>query len=112
MKRIDGNLLRGHLETVVLAVLERREAHGFEIMQHLDSKSRGMLALKEGTLYPVLYRLENSGYISGEWDDETATRRGPRRRIYRMTKKGLKELEKRREAWSEFVSVVGSMVET
>lgn len=111
MARIDGNLLRGHLETVVLAVLERREAHGFEIMQHLDSKSRGMLALKEGTLYPVLYRLENNGYITGKWDDEKVARRGPQRRVYRITKKGKGELARRRKVWDEFVSVVGSMVE-
>lgn len=111
MKRIDGNVLRGHLETVVLAVLERRDAHGFEVMQHLDEKSRGMLALKEGTLYPVLYRLEDKGYVSGKWDDKNAERLGPRRRVYSITKKGKGELTRRRKDWTEFVNVVGAMVE-
>ena len=62
MAKIEGNMLRGHLESMVLTVLERGDAHGFEIMQRLDEKGRGALHLKEGTLYPTLYRLENGSF--------------------------------------------------
>lgn len=111
MAKIEGNMLRGHLETMVLAVLERGDAHGFEIMQRLDEKGRGALHLKEGTLYPTLYRLEHAGCVKARWDEDTKKSKGPRRRIYKLTKKGTRELGKRREAWHEFVAIVGPMVE-
>lgn len=111
MEKIEGNLLRGHLESMVLATLVRGDAHGFEVMQRLDGEARGAFHLKEGTLYPVLYRLENAGHVKGRWDDDTGKSRGPRRRIYTITKKGKRELEKRRATWQNFVSVVGRIVE-
>ena len=78
---IDKDHLRGHLETMVLSTLEKRTAHGFEIIQRLEKKGCNLLRLKEGTLYPALYRLEEAGYINGEWEDNSSERRGPRRRI-------------------------------
>ena len=110
MEKIQGNMLRGHVETMVLAVLSNDDAHGFEIMQRLDQESRGILHLKEGTLYPTLYRLEESGAVKARWDDGDESK-GPRRRIYHITKKGKRELAKRRDEWQTFVSVVGSIVE-
>ncbi len=111
MEKIQGNMLRGHVETMVLAVLSNGDAHGFEIMQRLDRESRGILHLKEGTLYPTLYRLEESGAVKARWDEESSKSKGPRRRIYRITKKGKRELAKRRDEWQTFVSVIGSVVE-
>ncbi len=110
MEKIQGNMLRGHVETMVLAVLSNGDAHGFEIMQRLDRESRGILHLKEGTLYPTLYRLEESGAVKARWDDGDESM-GPRRRIYRLTQKGKRELAKRRDEWQTFVSVIGSIVE-
>lgn len=110
MEKIQGNMLRGHVETMVLAVLSNGDAHGFEIMQRLDQESRGILHLKEGTLYPTLYRLEKSGAVKAHWDDGDGSK-GPRRRIYRLTQKGKRELAKRRDEWQTFVSVIGSIVE-
>ena len=96
---------RNDYDLIILDIM-LPDIDGYEVMQQLDAKSRGMLGLKEGTLYPVLYRLEGRGFIAARWEDESAPRRGPRRRIYRVTKKGLKELEKRRAAWTTFVSVI------
>ncbi len=111
MKTISGNELRGHLETILLAALERGDAHGFELMQRLTKRGRGLLQLKEGTLYPALYRLERAGLIKGTWEDGSERHRGPRRCIYTLTAKGRGELASRRAMWRDFVSVVGSIVE-
>ena len=85
MEPIEGDKLRGHLETMVLSVLERGEAHGLEIIRRLDKAGCGLLRLKEGSLYPALYRLEKAGKIQGTWEEEQHERRGARRRIYHLT---------------------------
>lgn len=111
MKNVSGDSLRGHLDLIVLAALEQGAAHGFEIMQRLDTRSQGALHLKEGTLYPVLYRLERQGLLESAWDESAEPKRGPRKRIYKLTKSGKKDLAKRRNDWSQFVSTVGNIVE-
>ena len=110
MKGIRGDALRGHLEAMVLSILERGDAHGFEVIRILEERGNGLLHLKEGTLYPALYRLEGAGLIEGEWEGNELRHRGPRRRIYRLTKKGRGELASRRESWREFAKVVGNLV--
>jgi len=110
MEPIEGDKLRGHLETMVLSVLERGEAHGLEILRRLDAAGCGLLRLKEGSLYPALYRLEGAGKIRGAWEEEQHGRRGARRRIYQLTAKGKRHLAKGREQWASFVRVVGSIV--
>ena len=64
MEPISGDALRGHLETMALASLEKGEAHGFEILRRLTEAGSGALKLKDGSLYPALYRLEQAGLIS------------------------------------------------
>lgn len=111
MGEIEGDQLRGHLGTLILAVLEHGEAHGFEILKRLKSEGSGALRLKEGSLYPALYRLEGEGKIRARWEDGSARRPGPRRRLYRLTGKGRRELARRREDWRRFVAVIGRIVE-
>lgn len=111
MEQINGNKLRGHLDTMVLSVLDQRDAHGFEIMQKIEEQGSGALHMKEGTLYPALYRLEEARLVKARWEDGTSSRRGPRRRIYHITAKGKKELNRQRETWRQFVHVVGNIVE-
>ena len=110
MKAIEGDRLRGHLETMVLSVLERGEAHGLEILRRLDEAGCGLLRLKEGSLYPALYRLEEAGKVAAVWEDQPHGRRGCRRRIYRLTVKGKRELAAGREEWVNFVQVIGAIV--
>ena len=76
MKPIQGDKLRGHLETMVLSVLERGEAHGLEILHRLDAAGCGLLHLKEGSLYPALYRLEKAGKVEAVWEQGPHGRRG------------------------------------
>jgi DNA-binding PadR family transcriptional regulator len=110
MELITGDALRGHLETMALASLEKGEAHGFEILRRLTEAGSGALRLKEGSLYPALYRLEQAGLITSTWEDESVPRRGPRKRVYRLTRKGTKRLEAGRAEWHHFVQVVGNIL--
>ena len=110
MEAIQGDKLRGHLETMVLSVLECGEAHGLEILRRLDRAGCGVLHLKEGSLYPALYRLEEAGKVEAVWEEEQHGRRGARRRIYRLTSKGKRQLAKGREEWANFVRVIGAIV--
>jgi PadR family transcriptional regulator, regulatory protein PadR len=110
MEIIEGDKLRGHLETMILSVLDRGEAHGLEILRRLDEAGCGLLHLKEGSLYPALYRLEEAGKIQAVWEEEQQGRRGARRRIYHLTSKGKRQLAKGREEWASFVRVIGGIV--
>lgn len=111
METISGDALRGHLEMIVLSLLRQGEAHGYELLQRLEAQGNGLLHMREGSLYPVLYRLEEEGHIQGEWEADTVKRRGPRRRIYSLTAQGKRELAGRRNAWRQFVDVIGRFAE-
>ena len=102
MEYISGNRIRGHLDTMVLSVLSSGEAHGFEVLRRLEDAGCGALRLKEGTLYPVLYRLEEAGMLKAKWESARSKRRGPRRRIYSLTEKGKRELAQGRSDWKHF----------
>jgi DNA-binding PadR family transcriptional regulator len=110
MQKIQGDTLRGHLEKLVLAVLERGPAHGFEVLRRLEAAGCGALTLKEGSLYPALYRMEANGLLKGEWEENTERTRGPRRRIYRLTPKGKRQLVASREEFQHFALVIGTIL--
>ena len=110
MEAITGDKLRGHLETMVLSTLEQGEAHGLEILRRLEEAGCGLLRLKEGSLYPALYRLEATGAVKAVWESESHGRRGARRRIYRLTPKGHRRLDTGRVEWREFVRVLGGIL--
>lgn len=107
---ISGDALRGHLATMLLSALEAGPAHGFDLLKRLEAAGSGALKLKEGSVYPALYRLEQGGLVRGQWESGTSERRGPRRRIYRLTPKGRTQLAAGRAEWAEFVRVVGAIV--
>ncbi len=110
MTDIHGDKLRGHLDTMILSLLEGGVAHGFEILKRMEISGNGLLHMKEGSLYPALYRLESAGLIAGSWEDGANGRRGARRRFYRLTPKGKRQLQRGREEWKEFVKVVGTIL--
>lgn len=110
MSDISGDKLRGHLEAMILASLEEGEAHGLEILRRLDEAGCGLLRLKEGSLYPALYRLEAAGAVKAVWEEGSQGRRGARRRLYRLTPKGRKQLNAGREDFVAFVRVIGGIL--
>src|SRR5262245_30643431 len=110
MEAIHGDKLRGHLETMILSTLEGGEAHGLEILRRLEETGCGLLRLKEGSLYPALYRLEEAGEVKAVWEAEPHGRRGARRRIYHLTAKGRRKLDAGRTEWRQFVRVLGGIL--
>jgi DNA-binding PadR family transcriptional regulator len=110
MSSINGDVLRGHLQTLILSALRRGDAHGFEILRRLENAGSGALQLKEGSLYPALYKLEAAGLVKGKWEDGDTSRRGPRRRVYRLTAKGGRRLEEARGEFRQFVSIIGGIL--
>src|SRR2546423_5972357 len=109
MRPIDGDKLRGHLEMLILATLQRGDAHGLEILRRLEANGCGLLQLKEGSLYPALYRLEAGGDVRAAWEKQHR-RRGARRRIYQLTGKGKRKLQRERGQWQTFVPTLGGIL--
>lgn len=96
------NALRGHLDALILSVLERESLHGYAIMEALQARSGGALDLPTGTLYPALRRLERAGYVRSEW----STVGGRKRRTYQLTASGQRTLAAERAEWRDFAAVV------
>jgi PadR family transcriptional regulator PadR len=110
MEGINGDLLRGHLQSLVLSVLRQGDAHGFEILKRLEKAGSGALQLKEGSLYPALYKLESEGLVKAAWESGETQRRGPRRRVYRLTPKGGRRLDQARGEFQQFITVIGGIL--
>src|SRR5262245_12722446 len=110
MEAINGDKLRGHLETMILSTLEQGEAHGLEILRRLEDAGCGLLLPKEGSLYPDLYRLEAAGQVMAVCESETNGRRGARRRLYTLTRKGQRKLDAGRVHWQQFVRILGGIL--
>lgn len=96
-------LKKGSTELLVLALIEDRPRHGYDIGKRIESGSDGRLTFRIGSLYPILCRLEDRGLISGRWIERSGERR---RRYYRLTPEGRKALARERSLWSEFVVTV------
>jgi len=107
-RRISGELLKGHLPTLVLSVITSEPAHGYAIMQRLALRSEGALKLAQGTIYPLLYSLEEQGLIASR--PETVN--GRIRRVYAVTEKGARRLQQGREEWRTFESAVNAVLAT
>src|SRR2546421_6151469 len=87
-----ADLIRGHLELLVLSVVGSGATHGYAIVEELRRRSGGEFDLPEGTVYPALYRLEGAGLLASDWQEVG----GRRRRVYRLTRSGRKALEGKR----------------
>src|SRR5262249_4974827 len=104
---MDAEMLKGHLDAIVLAALEAGPAHGYAIIETIKTRSSKTFDLPEGTVYPALHRLEQAGLLSSTW---TTPPGGRRRRVYSLTKAGAATLAERRKDWRRFVGAVGSSV--
>lgn len=94
---------KGTAEFLVLAQLESGPSHGYEIALQISRRSRGTLSFNAASLYPVLYRLERRGLISGRWVEKAGQRR---RRFYQLTAAGRRSLDEQRKDWSAFIEAV------
>ena len=97
-----ADLLRGHLDGLLLAVLADAPGHGYELSQRLTQRSGGELGVHEGSLYPALHRLERGGLVESTW----STGEGRRRRVYRLTSAGRRAVKQSRQEWRTFATAV------
>ncbi|MDX1660924.1 MAG: PadR family transcriptional regulator [Gemmatimonadota bacterium] len=104
---MDRELKRGTIELVILTLLSERERYGYEIVSTLEERSGDRLEVKDGTLYPVLYRLEDAGFVEPRWETRE---RGVPRKYYRLTEEGAEEHARLVERWREFSAAVESIL--
>lgn len=98
-QRISPELKRGSMELLILALLEERSRHGYEIAQLIEERTGGEITFHAASLYPTLYRLEENGQIEGRWVERAGQRR---RRYYKLTPAGRKLLASHRDGWEQF----------
>ncbi|HSJ08771.1 MAG TPA: PadR family transcriptional regulator [Longimicrobiales bacterium] len=104
---MDRELKRGTLEMVILALLAGGDRYGYEIVTELAVRTDGRFELREGTLYPVLYRLEAAGLVEPYWQTQE---RGVPRKYYRMTRAGRASLAEQVGDWRSFVSAIDHVI--
>jgi len=100
---LERELKKGSAELLVLSLVEHRARHGYEIGKLIEARSEGRIRFKVASLYPLLYRLEERGWIEGRWVERAAERR---RRFYKLTPAGRKMLAEQRSTWRTFVEAM------
>ncbi len=100
---IDSNVKRGSAELAVLSLLEKGPMHGYEIAKSVENDTEGVLKFDVASLYPLLYRMEKQGWVSAEWRDSES---GRRRRCYKLTREGRKQLVPLRQQWRSFFAAL------
>ena len=99
-----SDLPQGTLDLLMLKVIALGPVHGYAIAQRLEQVSRGVVQVPEGSLYPALHRLENRGLLAADWK-ETGT--GREAKFYRLTRRGLKQLETETADWQRLIDAIG-----
>ena len=96
-------ILQGTLDMLILQVLQWGPRHGYALSKVIRTNSGEILKVDTGSLYPALHRLERKGWIAAEWK---ASERGPRLRIYRLTKSGRRQLVVERSRWAQLMEAI------
>jgi len=100
---LDRELKKGSAELIILSMVEAHARHGYEISKLIESRSNGHLKFYVASLYPLLYRLEERGWLKGRWVEKPGERR---RRFYSLTAEGRRVLARHRETWKTFVQAM------
>src|SRR4051794_41619031 len=103
-RMLDRELKKGSAELIILSIVETRARHGYEISKLIDTRSGGQLKFHIASLYPLLYRLEERGWLQGRWVEKPGQRR---RRFYRLTTEGRRGLDRQRATWREVRPAMG-----
>jgi DNA-binding PadR family transcriptional regulator len=104
---MSKELLKGTTETMILKMLDREPMYGYGMIKKFDIISNGTFQFKEGTLYPLLHNLEKKLYIESYWDASD----GRRRKYYKITDMGRKQLATKKSEWLEFSQVMNGLME-
>jgi PadR family transcriptional regulator PadR len=100
---LDRELKKGSAELMILSLVEDQARHGYDISKIIEARSGGTLRFNVASLYPLLYRLEDRGWIQGRWTEKQGQRR---RRYYKLTASGRKVLKAQRNTWQSFVAAM------
>lgn len=100
---MNAEMLKGHLDAVVLAAIEAGATYGYAMIKEIGEKTRGVIDLPEGTIYPTLHRLENNGLIASQWEIAPS---GRKRRTYSLTDPGRESLRERCDQWKSFAQAI------
>jgi transcriptional regulator len=100
---LDRELKKGSAELIILSIVEPRARHGYEISKLIEERSAGQLKFHVASLYPLLYRLEERGWLQGRWVEKSGQRR---RRFYSLTAEGRHVLSRQRDTWKTFVDAM------
>jgi transcriptional regulator len=103
IRALDRELKRGSAELLILSLLEARPRHGYDLSKLIETRSGGQLKFHIDSLYPLLYRLEERGWVKGTWVEKPDERR---RRFYKLTTAGRRVLAQQRKTWAAFVEAV------
>jgi transcriptional regulator len=104
---MEGEMLKGHLDMIVLAALAAGPAHGYAVIEGIRRRSGSAFDLPEGTIYPALHRLEQAGLLASRW---VTAESGRRRRVYALTRRGERALAERRAVWQQFSQAIGNLL--
>ena len=99
----NADIQKGGAEMILLALLEERTRHGYELAKLIEAQSGKQLQFHVASLYPMLYRLERKGLVEGKWVEKAGERR---RRFYKLTPAGRKALAEHRKSWRNFVTAL------
>jgi transcriptional regulator len=102
-RALGRELKKGSAELLILSLLDARPRHGYELSKLIHARSKGQLTFHIDSLYPLLYRLEERGWVKGTWIEKAGERR---RRFYRVTPAGRRVLSEQRKTWAAFVEAV------
>ena len=108
MLGMRAETLKGHLDLLLLAVLEDGARHGYAVIEELRRRTGDALDLPEGTIYPALHRLERAGLLASSWEDSS----GRRRRVYALTDGGSTAVKEKRRDWQAFALAVQGVLRT
>lgn len=103
IEAVAPELKKGSAELLVLAIVEDRPRHGYEIGKLIEQRSDGLLKFHIASLYPLLYRMEERGLIAGRWVEKAGQRR---KRFYRITAEGHRVLASHRQKWETFIQAL------
>jgi transcriptional regulator len=106
-RALDRELKKGSAELLILSLLDARPRHGYELSKLIHTRSGGQLTFHIDSLYPLLYRLEERGWIKGTWVEKPGERR---RRFYHVTASGRRILAEQRRTWEAFVDAVRRVI--
>src|SRR6266478_1146660 len=103
---VSPDIKKGSAEMIVLALLEERQRHGYELAKLIETSTESKLHFHVASLYPMLYRMEQQRLVEGKWVEKAGERR---RRFYRLTPAGRKALAEQRRSWREFVRALNRL---